>query len=86
MSSDTVIIIPAYNEAGGIAKLIAEIRSKAPGLDIAVVDDGSSDGTRPRLQRREQPPSDILSTWVTAARSRPGSNTPSPRAILMPCR
>jgi glycosyltransferase involved in cell wall biosynthesis len=45
MKSDTVIIIPAYNEAGGIAKLIADIKVKAPGMDIAVVDDGSADGT-----------------------------------------
>ncbi len=45
MDNDTLIIIPAYNEAAGIAKLIADIKVKAPGMDIAVVDDGSADGT-----------------------------------------
>lgn len=37
------VIIPAYNEAGNILKLIDEVR-KHP-LDILVIDDGSSDGT-----------------------------------------
>lgn len=45
MNSDTLIIIPAHNEAGGIARLIADIRAKAPGVDVAVVDDGSTDST-----------------------------------------
>ncbi len=45
MRSDTLIIIPAHNEAGGIARIIEDIRAKAPGADIVVVDDGSTDST-----------------------------------------
>ncbi|MGA2192197.1 MAG: glycosyltransferase family 2 protein [Nitrospirota bacterium] len=45
MISDTLIIIPAYNEGGGIGRLIKDIRLKVPGVDIVVVDDGSSDDT-----------------------------------------
>ena len=38
-------IVPAYNEAGSISSVIAEIRSADPELEIVVVDDGSTDGT-----------------------------------------
>jgi glycosyltransferase involved in cell wall biosynthesis len=38
-------IVPAYNEAGSISSVIAEIRSADPELEIVVVDDGSIDGT-----------------------------------------
>src|SRR4051812_1077618 len=38
-------IVPAYNEAGSISSVIAEIRSTEPELEIVVVDDGSIDGT-----------------------------------------
>jgi len=38
-------IVPAYNEAGSIASVIAEIRSADPELEVIVVDDGSTDGT-----------------------------------------
>jgi glycosyltransferase involved in cell wall biosynthesis len=37
------VIIPTYNEAEGIAKLVKEIRLQ--NLDVLVVDDGSSDNT-----------------------------------------
>ena len=43
--SDTVIIIPAYNEAGGIRRVLGNIKEKVPGMDILVVDDGSKDNT-----------------------------------------
>jgi glycosyltransferase involved in cell wall biosynthesis len=38
-------IVPAYNEAGSIEAVIREIRSVDPGLEIVVIDDGSTDGT-----------------------------------------
>ncbi len=37
--------MPAYEEEGIIAAVVAEIRSFDPALDIVVVDDGSVDGT-----------------------------------------
>jgi dolichol-phosphate mannosyltransferase len=42
----TVVIIPTYNEAADIEKLITKIFTlNIPGLDILVVDDNSPDGT-----------------------------------------
>jgi glycosyltransferase involved in cell wall biosynthesis len=40
-----VAIVPALNEAGSIARVIAEIRSFDPGFEIVVIDDGSADRT-----------------------------------------
>jgi glycosyltransferase involved in cell wall biosynthesis len=44
----TSIVIPAFNEAGSIAPLVAGLRLAAPWLEILVIDDGSSDGTGER--------------------------------------
>ena len=41
----SVVIIPAFNEEGSIKKVIDDVRSKCPGIDIAVINDGSSDRT-----------------------------------------
>ena len=43
--SDLLAIVPAYNEAGAVAGTIADVRRHAPGFDIVVVDDGSTDVT-----------------------------------------
>ncbi len=40
-----LVIIPAYNEAPVIGRVISELRLVRPDLDIVVVDDGSSDST-----------------------------------------
>jgi len=45
-SKDGLVIIPALNEAATVAGVIGEIRRHAPGMDILVVDDSSTDGTR----------------------------------------
>jgi glycosyltransferase involved in cell wall biosynthesis len=39
------VVIPAFNEASSIGRVIGEIRSAVPGVDVVVVDDGSTDGT-----------------------------------------
>ena len=45
MSTDTLIVLPAYNEAERIAAVIDGVRAVMRDAAIAVVDDGSSDGT-----------------------------------------
>ena len=44
--SDTLVIIPAYNEAGRIKNVVGGIQASVPGVDILVIDDGSSDATQ----------------------------------------
>jgi glycosyltransferase involved in cell wall biosynthesis len=48
--SSCLAVVPAYNEAGTIASVVAALRSKTPQLDIVVVDDGSTDDTALRAQ------------------------------------
>jgi glycosyltransferase involved in cell wall biosynthesis len=38
-------IVPAYNESGSIADVVAELHAHAAGFDVLVIDDGSTDGT-----------------------------------------
>ncbi len=40
-----LIVVPAFNEAENIANTLAGIRGSLPGVDMAVVDDGSGDET-----------------------------------------
>lgn len=49
--SDTLIIIPAYNEEEGIVKVIASIRSLYPSYPVLVVNDGSEDSTASLAKR-----------------------------------
>jgi glycosyltransferase involved in cell wall biosynthesis len=44
--TNTLVVIPAYNEEGSIISVIEEI--KASGFPFVVIDDGSVDGTRRR--------------------------------------
>lgn len=41
-----LVIIPAHNEQESLPRTLAEVRARAPGVDVLVVDDGSRDGTR----------------------------------------
>ena len=45
MGLKTLIIIPTYNEAENISKLLDAVHSQVPDADILVVDDNSPDGT-----------------------------------------
>lgn len=40
-----LIVIPAYNEAGRIGKVVSRVKSVLPGATVLVVDDSSSDAT-----------------------------------------
>ena len=45
MKSDSVIIIPTYNEKENIEKMIRTLMALEHSFDVLVVDDGSPDGT-----------------------------------------
>lgn len=40
-----LILIPAYNEAGRVGAVVADVRHTLPTADVLVIDDGSEDGT-----------------------------------------
>jgi glycosyltransferase involved in cell wall biosynthesis len=43
--SDTLVFIPAWNEEKNLPAVLGEIARELPGIDVLVVDDGSTDGT-----------------------------------------
>ena len=40
-----LVVIPAHNEEDSLPGTLAEVRAKAPGDDLLIVDDGSRDRT-----------------------------------------
>lgn len=42
---DHTVVVPTYNEANNVGRLIPRILARDPGLSVLVVDDGSPDGT-----------------------------------------
>ena len=48
--ADTSVIIPALNEEGAIAEVVARLQSGGPWHEIIVVDDGSTDATGDRAR------------------------------------
>ncbi len=51
-------ILPAFNEAANLRRVVAELRRVAPALDLLVVNDGSTDGTADLLP-------DLDARWLT---------------------
>ncbi len=43
--SDTLVIIPTYNELTGLPKIVGRLRQILPAADLLIVDDSSPDGT-----------------------------------------
>ncbi|HEX7297888.1 MAG TPA: glycosyltransferase family 2 protein [Solirubrobacteraceae bacterium] len=43
-------VVPAYNEAATVARVVRAIHARMPGLDVLVIDDGSTDDTRERAE------------------------------------
>ena len=43
-----LVVIPAVNEASSIAEVVSEVRGELAGVDVLVVDDGSTDDTGAR--------------------------------------
>jgi len=46
-----LVVVPAFNEAGEIGRVIEGIRAAGPGLPVLVVDDGSTDDTAGAARR-----------------------------------
>ncbi len=44
-SDNTLVIMPAHNEAANIGRVLSEVLTSVPGLDVLVVDDFSTDET-----------------------------------------
>lgn len=61
----TLVVIPTYNEAENITRIVPEVLRQDPRIDVLVVDDGSPDGTagmvkemmagNPRIRILERP-------------------------------
>ena len=45
-----IAMVPALNEEGSVAEVVAELRREAPDFDVLVVDDGSTDTTAERAR------------------------------------
>jgi dolichol-phosphate mannosyltransferase len=48
--SDSVIIIPTYNEIGNIEKMVRKVFSLSKEFHLLIIDDGSPDGTAQRVK------------------------------------
>ncbi len=48
------VVIPTYNEEATVEAVLRRVRALPLALDVVVVDDGSSDGTRPLLRSLEE--------------------------------
>ena len=45
MSVKSIVVIPTYNEADNIGRIVPEVLERDPGIRVLVVDDSSPDGT-----------------------------------------
>ena len=50
-----LVVMPTYNEAENISRIIPEVLQQGAALDILIVDDNSPDGTA-RLAKECRPP------------------------------
>lgn len=50
--SDSLVIIPTFNEAHNIGRLIEQILSQNNGIDVLIIDDNSPDGTSGIVQQK----------------------------------
>ncbi|MCH8557767.1 MAG: polyprenol monophosphomannose synthase [Balneolia bacterium] len=52
--SDTLVIIPTYNEASNVSRLIPIMMSLVPDVDLLFVDDNSPDGTQEIINKQRE--------------------------------
>jgi glycosyltransferase involved in cell wall biosynthesis len=45
MAAPKLAVVPAYNEAGTVGRVVRSLREQAPQFDVLVIDDGSTDRT-----------------------------------------
>jgi glycosyltransferase involved in cell wall biosynthesis len=48
--STCLAVVPAYNEGATVAGVVAALRHEVPGIDVLVIDDGSTDATARRAE------------------------------------
>ena len=53
MTTDSVVIIPTYNELENVAKMIETVFALPKAFDILIVDDGSPDGTAAIVKEKQ---------------------------------
>ncbi|TVQ05549.1 MAG: polyprenol monophosphomannose synthase [Balneolaceae bacterium] len=51
--NDTLVIIPTYNEAHNIGRLMDKLFELKPNVDVLVIDDGSPDGTADVVKQKK---------------------------------
>ncbi|MFN8298759.1 MAG: polyprenol monophosphomannose synthase [Chitinophagales bacterium] len=51
--SDSVVIIPTYNEIGNIEKMVRKVFSLHQNFDLLIIDDGSPDGTAAKVREMQ---------------------------------
>lgn len=49
-AEEVLVIVPALNEEGSVAAVVGSLRRELPGVDVLVVDDGSTDRTGARAE------------------------------------
>ncbi|MEX0845718.1 MAG: polyprenol monophosphomannose synthase [Balneolaceae bacterium] len=54
MPADTLIIVPTYNEAHNISRLINKLMQLHNHVDVLVIDDGSPDGTAVEVKKSQK--------------------------------
>lgn len=54
MTSDTLIIVPTFNEAHNISRLIDRLMNLQNQVDLLVIDDGSPDGTADEVRKSQE--------------------------------
>lgn len=54
MSKETLVIVPTYNEANNISRLIEMVMNVGDKIDLLIVDDGSPDGTADLVKEEQK--------------------------------
>jgi glycosyltransferase involved in cell wall biosynthesis len=52
VSARTLVVVPTHDEAANISTLLAQLQVYVPNADVLVVDDASTDATRPLVRER----------------------------------